>query len=380
MSRQYLSLLLLILVGVFNSGHTKANHFIGGEMYYEYIGSNNYEFHVLFYRDCGGSFASLDSLTHFAVYNQSNVLLQNVEAGHDPINILGFAQNYSFDCPVTTIDTCVQYVTYSAIINLPPLVGGYTVAYQRCCLNTSVLNVVDMDNLGFTLKSHVPGSETGANLNSSPSFNNHFPFVICLHETLTFDHSAADPDGDSLSYSIVSPLSGGNTFTPNPNPASPPPYQFFLWELNYSSTSPLGIASTCSIDNNTGLLSFYPEQIGAYSFTLLAEEFRAGSLINETQRSIILEVFPDSMLLSSIHETTIKNYNLYPNPTSDFVYISSTADSFQLRLVDASGKFLFSTDVLDTYTSIDLTEYENGIYFLEINCDGKIVTEKIIKK
>ena len=32
---------------------TKATHLVGGEMYYDHLGGDNYEVHLIIYRDCG---------------------------------------------------------------------------------------------------------------------------------------------------------------------------------------------------------------------------------------------------------------------------------------------------------------------------------------
>ena len=44
----------------------------------------------------------------------------------------------------------------------------YTVSYQRCCREPNVTNIIQPDDTGLTLSTHVPGISTGFTNNSSP--------------------------------------------------------------------------------------------------------------------------------------------------------------------------------------------------------------------
>jgi hypothetical protein len=54
--------------------------------------------------------------------------------------------------------------------------------------------------------------------NSSPFFVNFPPSIICVDVPFIFDHSAVDPDGDSLVYDLCNPYDGANSLNPYPYP------------------------------------------------------------------------------------------------------------------------------------------------------------------
>jgi len=74
----------------------------------------------------------------------------------------------------------------------------------------------------------------------------------------------------------------------------------------------------------------------------------------------------------------------FPNPTDDNLILTINDIEFsnvKFKLVDATGKFLLEKKITDNQTTIDLSNYSSGIYFLNIQ-KGKseIKSFKIIKK
>jgi hypothetical protein len=79
--------------------------------------------------------------------------------------------------------------------------------------------------------------------------------------------------------------------------------------------------------------------------------------------------------VNSIDENIV-TYTIFPNPTEDVVYITfTTSENHIVTLTDISGKVI-ETNVLNTNSSIDLSDLSTGIYFLTVNNQ----TTKIIKK
>lgn len=111
------------------SWNVSANHFFAGEMHYKSIGNDNYEFNLAFYRCCYTSGVNFDDPISFTIYN-GTVLIGQVSVPFTSASPV-INSSYHIDCYVTNQDTCFEYAVYSTIINLPPIVGGYTVSYQR---------------------------------------------------------------------------------------------------------------------------------------------------------------------------------------------------------------------------------------------------------
>ena len=70
--------------------------------------------------------------------------------------------------------------------------------------------------------------------------------------------------------------------------------------------------------------------------------------------------------------------NIYPNPSSDYVYVQSkTSGKYHLTLMDSSGKVLQSIPNTD---KISITSYPKGIYYLVIKNDKGFKNFKVEKK
>ena len=82
---------------------------------------------------------------------------------------------------------------------------------------------------------------------------------------------------------------------------------------------------------------------------------------------------------------SIKNLDLYPNPSRDIFNISFTSESVQNLKVGISnliGEVVYTEDLqqfVGEYTKvIDLATYTKGVYFLEITTDNGVVNKKLI--
>lgn len=275
-----------------------ASHIVGGDIYYDYLGNNNYKFHISMYRDCNSTGAQYDNPLHLAVYNVNNSLIDDVEVPFPGSVVLPVIFNNPCVTPPNNI--CIEKAVYEVIINLPPAQGGYTISYQRCCRGPNITNLVNPDNTGFTLTCHVPGVETNCWENSSPRYTNYPPLLLCNNEDLIFDHSATDPDGDELVYSLVTPFSGGSSFNPQPIPAPPPAYSPVAWAGGFSAANPLGPGATININSTTGLLTASPQMLGLFVVGVRVQEKRNGVVINETIRDFLFRVFNCQLQLEAI--------------------------------------------------------------------------------
>ncbi|MBK6526170.1 MAG: hypothetical protein IPG07_11845 [Crocinitomicaceae bacterium] len=196
------------------------------------------------YRDCNST-SPYDDLLPMTVFNGFGVEIFNFEIPiPTPVQLPVIFNN---PCVSIPSGICVQEAIYTKTVILPPSPSGYTLSYQKCCRTGSTQNLIDPGEQGITLTIDIP-PVADAVCNSSPRFDNYPPLLLCTDEPLLFDHSATDPDGDSLVYELCTPYQGGGTtlFPPNcgtcpsPNPALPPPYTGIQWAAGYSPTNPFG--------------------------------------------------------------------------------------------------------------------------------------------
>jgi len=280
------TLFILLLLNLFSA---RASHIVGGDIYYDYLGNNNYTFYISMYRDCNSTGAAFDNPLNLAVYDANNFLVHNIQVPFTGSSVVPVV--VTNPCVTSTPSNCTETTLYSTTVNLPPTVGGYNVTYQRCCRGPNITNLINPADAGFTLTCHVPGNAGNTHVNSSPRFSNYPPLVLCNNDDLVFDHSAIDPDGDQLVYSLVTPFTGASNVNPMPNPAPPPPYTDIVWAGGFTAATPLGPGSLTSIDANTGMLSVTPGLLGKFVVGVQVQEIRNGVVINQTVRDFLFQVF-----------------------------------------------------------------------------------------
>ena len=290
--------LILILI-LISSLRANATHIIGGEIYYDNLGNNNYRIYIVLYRDCATvNGAPYDNPLSLGIYSSNNVLVRTVQVPFPGSVVLPIV--FSNPCVVPPTGFCNEKAVYITTVNLPPTPGGYNVSYQRCCRRPDVINIQNPGDTGLTVTTHITGTNSNALNNSSPRFTNYPPMVLCNNETLNFDHSATDADGDELRYELITPYSGATDVAPAPNPPPPPPYGLVYWGAGFTANNPFGAGATISIDPITGMLTADPLMLGMFVVGVRVKEYRNGTLIGKTDRDFIFKVINCNITLEAI--------------------------------------------------------------------------------
>jgi gliding motility-associated-like protein len=297
-----IALTLLLPLGL------QAKHIIGGVMTYACLGDDTYEITLKIYRDgnCTDC-ADFDAEAFIAVYNcsgncsgetQGNPFLQ-VDA---PLQSVTDVERPDYPCLIPP-NVKVEEGLYRFELQLPQSPESYFIAYQRCCRNVTISNIIAPGDTGSTFFTEITPEAQQA-CNNSPIFNEFPPIIICAGAPLEFDHSATDVDGHQLVYSLCSSYDGGGNLLTDPlyltcegarpGPACPPPYNTinFLGP-NFTPTQPMGPEANLQIDPNTGLLTGTPINLGQYVVAVCVQEFDAtGNLLSTTTRDFQFNVAP----------------------------------------------------------------------------------------
>jgi len=301
---------LLLFFLLFSSFTAEATHIVGGVMNYRYLGNNNFEISLFVYRDNlrGSPGAPLDDPAIIRVFDGSTETQQDFTLPFDSFLPLGQID------PCATIDIVedIDWTNYKGIINLPPNPNGYTVYYQRCCRNNSIVNITrdpfsNVIEWGATYSINIPPSVNGQHVNnSSPVFVNYPPVYICVNKPITYNHAARDVNGDRIVYSLCDPLSGGDVVDPfNFDNDEQPPFTNVQWRPPYNLSNLLG-GTPLTIDPNTGVLSGTPNTIGQFVVGVCAEEYRNGILLTRTLRDFQFNVVDCGLqVISSFFAPTI---------------------------------------------------------------------------
>lgn len=108
-------------------------------------------------------------------------------------------------------------------------------------------------------------------------------------------------------------------------------------------------------------------------------ELRKSKMNQETNETVTTETDKPLYYEESIGETSVK---VFPNPTHNLVTLqfSQPVESGRYRLCDMSGRMLSEDPIASATTTIDLSDYQTGVYILVLTVNGKKDTWKIIKK
>lgn len=80
---------------------------------------------------------------------------------------------------------------------------------------------------------------------------------------------------------------------------------------------------------------------------------------------------------ASVSDISQVQVAIYPNPTSDLVYIQAEAEITKIILSDLSGKLIKDNEL---NTVVKLTDLPNGIYLLSISTTQGSITKRIVKQ
>lgn len=278
------------------------------------------------YRDCLNGIPPFDNPAFLTIFEGSGIVITTLEL--DIISSITVPPTNNSPCaPTSAGNACVEEAIYEGFVNLPPRAGGYIIAYQRCCRNGTILNLINPGGVGATYWEHIPGPETAA-INSSPRFTNRPPIYICKGIPIAFDHIATDPDGDSLVYNLCTPFDGldgccpvigtlpappgGQCSNPPfscPSVNTPPPYLSVPFSSPYSSSYPMSSSPAININPATGFLDGVPNIIGQWVVGVCVSEYRNGNLIGVHYRDFQFNVINCPFVVSAdiLSQTTTNN-------------------------------------------------------------------------
>ncbi|MEM7039754.1 MAG: T9SS type A sorting domain-containing protein, partial [Bacteroidota bacterium] len=221
-----------------------ASHIMGGEITIAHLSGLNYEVSLTVYRDING------------VPMASSANIQVVEQGGPYTNNFNFAQTAMIPLP-----NGVEKYFFVDTITLPNN-GSYTLDWSNCCRNAVILNMTSpaAESMYLNSETLIDGSS------SSPVFLNDPVTIALLNQPWTYNPLPFDADGDSLAYSLATPLSTSG------NPVA-----------GYSL--PMGSAPF-AINSMTGEITWTPNTMGHYQAAVLVEEYRGGVKIGEIKRDM----------------------------------------------------------------------------------------------
>jgi hypothetical protein len=277
-----------------------ASHIVGGEFELMYMGNNQYRLNLIYYFDViNNQFnqppENLEGAITVAIYRKSdNVFMRSVTLVFQSKTRVSYTQPACSNGEIVT-----DKLIYTNVISLPSnqynSPEGYYVSWQRCCRNYTIKNIISDEPppgdpnfqraAGQTFYLEFPPVVKNGQpfQNSSPRLFPPLNDYACPEKPYYADFAGTDDDGDSLVYSIITPLST-HTSAATP-PFRPAPYPDVRWRSPYNLDNIVGGSPDLDISPD-GFLTVKPKatSVGLYVFAVKCEEFRDGAKIGEVRR------------------------------------------------------------------------------------------------
>lgn len=81
---------------------------------------------------------------------------------------------------------------------------------------------------------------------------------------------------------------------------------------------------------------------------------------------------------TGVNELAMQGARIYPNPATGIVYIETAVSEFTIEVMNALGQVVMSKQVSGYAASVDLTSFDNGIYFIKLNSENNMRVEKVV--
>ncbi len=364
MRNSFLKIFFLAVILITGSFSAKASHIFGGDIVYRCLGRGAYQFTFTLYQDClSGEQEAIrqDNPSYYSIFDA--VTNARILSGSTGVYISSeiIPTGFSNECINNLPNTCMRKTVFRFQVQLPENnPNGLLFVYQRCCRNQTINNIYSPGVTGATFTSRIPPYMGNQCSNNSAVFTNDPPQIICTNNPFSFDFSATDIDGDSLSYELCQAYIGASTQNPIPGspqgngPIAAPPYSPVGYIAPYDESYPIPSNPEFYVNPVTGLLTGTPTAAGRYVFTVCAKEWRNGQVINTLSRDL-------QFVITNCSKAVVANMPSYNKDPE--VYIARCDSVFNVQFENTStGGFRYFWDFGDPNTLADTSSAVNPSY------------------
>ena len=314
-----------------------ASHLAAADISYRCLGGSQYEITLKLYRDCYGINLGTTANVNLnsagcSLNSNANLTLQSVN------DVTPNCPLWPSSCSGGTYLGYEEWV-YTGIATLP-LCADWIISYSSCCRNAATQNMVNASSNSLYVEARLDNS-TGI-CNSSPTFANPPIFMICDSMAYNVTHHTLETDGDSLVYSLATPLN--NSTTP------------LTYASGYSTNQPLPSHGGISFNSTDGMMSFLPDGPHVGIFDVLVQEYRNGVLIGSSRRSIQLSIMNcgnnnQAFDLDNVSRNnngvwasqgTSTSFDVCPGETLEFMLTLSDPDTLDMLEIDSLRSSIMS--------------------------------------
>ncbi|RAK63823.1 gliding motility-associated C-terminal domain-containing protein [Hymenobacter edaphi] len=327
-------LLLLVWLGV-GLLSAAANHLMGGELTYRYLGAlgatatpHRYELTARIYSDSLALPAGSPVLP-ITLYAKSagrpillSVSVPRLRSSLLPPSVAGGCTPGGWEVTLT------QYVT---VVDLPAVAEGYAAAATLSYRSGLAQNLATPERQLMSLTADLA---PGGLPNASPVFADRATVQICLGDTSVVLNNAYDADGDRLSYRLGTPTGSVTSLSTQP----------VAYAAGYSAATPFGASGYAAIEARTGVARYRSQRQGNFALALDVSEYRVVNgqevLLGTTRRDILVLVAPCTGPVNAPPVLTTtparRDFQVLPGQTLNVALTATDPEAQPLRMTVSS--------------------------------------------
>jgi hypothetical protein len=332
--KKLLPLFLILLLCGFKS---QASHLSGAFITYTHVSGNTYDIKLELLRDCTG----------VTFLGTENIAVSSASQGYSTIVTLdttgaGGVTNAGVLC-LTGQNTCTnpaaiapgyEYWHYAGQVTLPSTANDWYFVYSNCC---RPMNVNNLSSTSYTVYAFLDNSVAP---NNGVQFQNAFNVLSGTGVNNITNLSSFETDGDSLHYSLTTPLDINISTN-------------CLYNPGYSLANPFSTNGSITINAQTGVLNYTNSMIENDVIAVKVDEYRNGVLIGTCLKDIMLNFIPGGNITPTASgigggASFIYTYNVCPGGAGVNFNINSsdanTADSTRLEYIPNLTNAVFTTN------------------------------------
>ncbi len=199
-------------------------------------------------------------------------------------------------------------------------------------------------------------------------------FETYMRDTVPCNFNKYDDYFANAGMSVPSPFSDSLAYSIDHHP-----------EISGYVAPPVGI-------NNSGTITFTANAAGNYNVSYKVDTWRKNTagVYDKITGTSYVEILLSACNINTPPATTgiesmgVKDGNflkVFPNPADNIVIVSTDIQGEKhVSLLDVAGKQLFHKQETSERFSLDMSDYEGGVYFLFVRTQTGLLTRKIVKE